>query len=1775
MVHIQGYIWGETLYQGAETYIRRITPIQSDERLVVKLPTADTPSLRTIGRLVHEYKILSKLAQVAGVARAWRLQQEAGSAALWLQDPGKRSLDRVLSERNRLPPEIALRIALELCRVLQGVHEAGVVHKDVKPQNILVDEACTQVVLIDFGIASELAQEATEATMPEALEGTLAYISPEQTGRTARGLDARTDLYSLGVTLFELLSGQRPFLETDPLALVYAHLAKAPPALESLSPGMPAVVSRLVERCLQKHPEQRYQTAKGLAADLLSCLDQLAQRGTIEPFALGQADFSPKLQIPQTLVSRESESQVIAGAFARAAAGMVEVLLVSGPSGVGKTALVHSVYRQIAQAGRGLLLAGKHDQLGRSVPYAALAQAFSGFMSSLAASPKSVFEDWRQRLDKALGPRMRLIADVVPAVEWLMGPLAALPVVPAEMMYNRIKLSWIEFVRAVTDASPPLVLFLDDLQWMDPASVELLKTLLTDVGCKHLLVIAAYRDNEAPDGHLLWTLIDGVAKSGVPTPRLTVGPLSSAAVKTWLAETLTTAPERVDQLAETLHQKTRGNPFFLGQLLLELYRQKRVRRNLDDGVWEWDQDAVERAAVTDNVVELMRSKVVELPETTQELLGQAACAGHSFSFDELTVLTGRTQPQVAQQLWPALLAGLLLPIDGHYRESQALAETSALTSTAAAHGPNHGLEARYRFLHDRVQQAFYERIAPEHRARTHLQIGQRLHRVFEQQGGTNQKQLELVRHLNLGAAALQSEAEKKDLARMNLRAAKVAKEGGSYGLQATLVEQGKQLLGEDAWDEDPQLAADLALERIEADFMLRDFAAVHRRTQELLAMSLPALPRLAAQELRVRACVAAGQFGDGVRLGLDTLAEQGIHYPESDPECSTLALKWIGECDAWLDEHPEGCGSLASSTALEHLLCDALEAATLLCAGMGIRPGLAAVALARNVKQMIAVGRCTRVTPLILSLFAHGRSAFTGEYRGGLRWAHEGEQSAIRMSSPFFPECSFIRGIYAVYELPAERARVYYQAAVRVATTSGSFQGTSWGLFGELYYVDLWGGATLEQVAAREESQRALMTRAGDARGRHMFALATSYVAFLRSSENARPDPTKDWLTASSQWFLAQGVGMVAEFARVQEAHLFLMFGEWARARARAEDADRFRPNIYAVPPVTDIPLWRGLAAGKCWSRAMPEAEQKALADTIEHSLERMRYFAACCEVNFIHKLCLLEAEHARILGHTEKAMAKYDEAIGHARRACFLHIEALAAQLCADFHLQAGRERFGALYLQDARDAYYRWGALAVVGFLEQKYPALLLRPAVLASSELPHNSTPTSTTGSSRGPALDVDTTIRAAQALASELDGDRVVAQLMRLVQENAGAERAALLLCPEGALVIAALLSNSQVSAGLGFPLSASDPIASSVVDYVLRTRESVLLSDAPTDSRFAQDLRFSSAAVRSVVAVPLTHQGRLSGLLYLEHAAANAFSPARLNLLSVLASQSAIALENARLYKDLQAANAGLEFKVAQRTAALDKALKELWAEMDLARKIQSVLLPPAQLLSGRYEFAGHMRPADEVGGDYFDALEAGGKLWVLIGDVSGHGISAGLIMMMVQTAVRSLVHSFAAAALELTPARLLTLVNRSVWSNLQLIGQGQYMTLTALCIDERQAVYSGLHQSLLWFRATTKQVEEVESHGCWLGLLDEIEGLNTDRRVDFSSGDVLLLHTDGLTELRRASDGSFLELSTVAECFRAGCCAQLSSEELTRTILALSAEGIVKDDISVVTLRRH
>jgi len=617
----------------------------------ILLVAAEETSLGCVERLEHEYALKAEL-DADWAARPVALTHYNGRLTLVLEDPGGAPVDRLLGR----PLDVShfLRIAIPLVGALRQVHKRGLIHKDIKPANILVDAASGGVWLTGFGIASRLRRERQSPAPPESIAGTLAYMAPEQTGRMNRSIDARSDLYALGVTLYQMLTGSLPFTAADPMEWVHCHIARKPvPPSERLE-TVPAVVSALILKLLAKTAEERYQTAAGLERDLRRCLAAWEAQHRIDAFPLGQQDTPDRLLIPEKLYGREREIETLLAAFDRVVtSGRRELVLVSGYSGIGKSAVVNELHKALAPS-RGLFASGKFDQYKRDIPYATLAQAFQSLIRPLLGKSDAELAGWRDALREALGPNGRLMIGVVPELKLLIGEQPPVPELPPQQSQSRLQLVFRRFIGVFARPEHPLTLFLDDLQWLDAATLDLLADLLTQADVQRLLLIGAYRDNEVNSTHPLMRKLDAVRKAGAFVQEISLAPLAREDLGRLIADTLSCAPRRAAPLARLVHEKTGGNPFFALQFISALAEEGLLRFDHDAARWRWKLDRLHAKGYTDNVVDLMVGKLTRLPVQTQEALQQLACLGNVAEITMLSIVLGKSNEDVRSDLWDAI-----------------------------------------------------------------------------------------------------------------------------------------------------------------------------------------------------------------------------------------------------------------------------------------------------------------------------------------------------------------------------------------------------------------------------------------------------------------------------------------------------------------------------------------------------------------------------------------------------------------------------------------------------------------------------------------------------------------------------------------------------------------------------------------------------------------------------------------------------------------------------------------------------------------------------------------------------------------------------------------------------------------------------------------------------------------------------------------------------------------------------------------------------------------
>lgn len=1741
-MQIEGLALADILHSDDDTSIWRGVRSSDGARVIVKCATSATPPPLIVARLRHELRTLERLRDVPGVVALLEGRETPRGTALVLRDDGLTPLSE-RTMRGPLGAAAATRIAAGIARALAQVHGREVIHKDVKPANVLVSEDGARVALIDFGIASWLGREPAPVSGREAVEGTLAYISPEQTGRTGRAVDARADLYALGVTLFELIAGRRPFDDADPLALMHAHLAHTAPSLDAVS-DTPATVARLVARLLEKDPDARYQSAAGVAADLERCADALERDGAMMPFTLGAHDFTTRVRPPDALVGRDAEQAALREAHARARAGGREVVLLAGPSGSGKTVLARTV-RGLAVEDGGVFLAGKHEALARSRPYASLAQAFGEHFAAIAGAPVERVQDFGRRVREALGSNAGLLGDLVRELAWVTGPLEPVAELGPQEQQNRLALAWRNLTRAVRDhAGGGLVLFLDDLQWADPATLGVLGDLLGDV--ERTLAILSFRVDETGPEHPLWPALERAASLGVRVTRVDVRDLDREGVTELVRASLPGARE-VDDLVEVVHQRTRGNPFYVGQLLLALAARGRVARDATTGLWRWDVRSLDELPLGDGVVALVTTRLSELPALTSRALGIAACVGARFELATLAQLIGVGVGEAASGLLPALQLGAVVAEDERFR--------------AALDGGEQG-EVWLRFAHDRLHEAASAVLDVDARAHTHLRLARRL----AEAGARGAARFELARHGIEALPILEDPGERSRVLASCLEAATAARRAGAFDAMDRFAEGAQAALA--GAEVDAATRVTVAVLRVQCDVLMRRFASAEAQATRLLSGDLLLSARLGLHALRMQVAITNGALAAGALVAREALAEVGVVAPEGEALLAAVVAQMgrvaaidptpYAALDAWESESDEVAALTAQIT---------LQGALLAVLGTEMLTGT--YWLTHALESLLRTRRAAPASPMMLVGLGQLIASSSVDYPLAIRWVRIGAALAERMRSPVQADCAVQACHLLPHEESVERTVAAYERAIALGFELGAFQAISWGTTGAIVYGHAWRGEALATLRVRVEQAREVVVRAGDIPGKGIADLVEAWIDALARGPAGEPHEGHDVMAIGPRAFVALGNANAAAISRAYECHARWVYGFHADALVCAEEAEAVRATMFALVTVTDVDLWLGLGSARAADTLEGEARAARRA-LLERSRDRFTRYAAGSRDNFGHKLLLLEAEVAWLDGRPADALGKLDAAGELAARAGFVFIRALALERAGEVARALGLAQAARGYLAAARDLYLELGAVALAGAVARRHG---LEPARAAESERD----PTTTTAATirlSSDDLDLRTVLRAAEALGAERDPHGVVRTLMQMVVASGGAERGVLLIAREDGWEVGARHGSELGDVGARVALDAVEQASRTALRFVMRSHQRLVVPRAAGDLRFADDPRVTSGAAASLVAAPLLHRGDLVGLLYLEHSAPGAFAPGRAALLEMLAGLGAVAWENARLVSGLQSArdalaeaNAGLERQVAARTAELDRALAELWTEMDLATRIQTVLLPDDGR-RGAYEVAARMRPAARVGGDYYDVFEHAGRLWVLVGDVSGHGVNAGLVMMMVQASVRAVVRALDGES-PLSPAHLLVVVNAALREGLARIGRGQYMTITALRLDEGGAVHAGLHQDLIVRRGATGAVERIPSNGLWLGVVDDLAGLVEDTPLPLAPGDAITLFSDGVTESRMGRE--LLDVEPLVEAVAR--CGDAHPASVVDALLELLEGRVVDDDVTVLCLR--
>ncbi|WP_043427703.1 trifunctional serine/threonine-protein kinase/ATP-binding protein/sensor histidine kinase [Cystobacter fuscus] len=1468
--------------------------------VILKTPLAPSPGSSENERYRREFAILQRLRDVRGVARPYAYERIHERPVLLLE----RVQGEPLSETTGQPMEVSrfLSLALSLVSTLAEVHLRDIIHKDIKPSNILL-EPSGEARLIDFGVATLQRVEHLEAAPAHLIEGTLAYMSPEQTGRMNRVVDYRTDFYSLGVTFYELLTGRRPFQAKDALEWFHAHLAQKPKPPHELNPQLPPALSALVMKLLAKVAEERYQSAEGLKADLERCREALGQ-GVREEFPLGTQDTPQRFQLPQRLYGREAQVASLLEGFERVTrTGRPELLLLSGYSGIGKSSLVHELYKPVVRR-RGLFLSGKFDQFQRDIPYATLAQTLRGLVQQLLAGSEEELARWREQVNRAWDGQGQVLVDLVPQLEVLVGRQPALQELPASEAQQRFFRVVRQFTAVFSTKEHPVVVFLDDLQWADPSSLRLLEQMLSHPESPPVLWLGAYRDNEVSPTHPLMAMLEKAREAGTRLTDLRLEPLRVEQVEELVGETLPGAGgEVVSPLAELVYEKTGGNPFFLLRLLVTLHQEGLLVR-LPKGGWRWDAEGVRARDYSENIVDFLVGKLRQFPPDTQHLLRLAACAGTVFSLQLLGTLSGLPgEEEVERGLEPALREGMLGRV---------------------------GTET-YRFLHDRIQQAAHSLNSEAQRQEAHLRIGRLLLQGLSPEQ-VRESLFEVVSQLNAGLALMEDPTERHQLARLNAEAGTKAQAGLALHPALTYFSTAFALIPGDPWETDPALSFQVRLAQARTQLLSGSPSEAWRQLEEFRPRARTRADTVALHMLTQDIHFATGAFLEGMNSIRECLELLGMPVPWQPTWEEAVAAH--EEAWALLGQRPiESLLELPLMTDPDMKMA-VVALFKLFPGAYSSDPNLLIIILSRMVSLTLRHGVVDAAVPGY-TWFGVITGSFFKRYREGFAFA--------RLALGFVERyhLSARRGdvllgmqFSSYWVQPLARAQELLINGLRYTLQVGDIAPAT---YCSVYLVTnrLAMGHSLDEVYQESLVRDEFLRKTGFVDPQEALVVAQRYVQQLRGH-------SLSFSTLSGEGFdeRAYEARMTPERLGGSRCHYWLfkmqsrfMCGAYGEARDAADKAAGLLWSCFGTLNSREGHFYRALTLAACFAGASPE-QQREWMEAIERHHQQLAEWAENCPENFRALERLVFAERARLLGHAEEATRAYEQAIRSARENGAIQYVGLASELAANFWRTREAPIVAHAFAREARAAYQRWGARAKVQHLESLWPEL-------APTHSPQEALSTSSTDSTR---IDALTVVKAQQAVSGEIELERLVTALMRAAMENAGAQKGALLLPGENTLAVAALFQTSPEGALVASDEGHHHELPWTLLTYVRRMREHVLIGDASQPHAFSSDAYLARGGARSVLCLPLMRQEHFSGALYLENdLATNAFSPARLALLGHLASQAAISIENARLYADVQRArtelrraNDELERRVEERTRELSRAQARL---VDTAREV--------------------------------------------------------------------------------------------------------------------------------------------------------------------------------------------------------------------------------------------
>lgn len=1707
----------EELAETRKSKIYRVKDGKTGQIYVIKSLKGREPAVIDLLHFKKEYALVKDI-NLPGIIRILDLFESEGQWFLLLEDFPGISLKEFL-KRNPLTIQEFLKIGIALAQTLGYLHQMDLIHKDIKPHNILVCPEDLSVKITDFGIATLLPLNDDTLKAMQEINGTLSYMAPEQTGRMNCVLDYRCDLYSLGISFYELLSVQLPFSFKEPMDLVYAHIALSPRPLSESRRDIPLVLQKIVLKLLEKNPESRYQNAFALAHDLGKCLDSYEANGNIPDFAIASKDISMRFNMPQLLVGREREAEVLLSGFWAACQGKANFVFVAGAPGVGKSSLVRSLQKDII-ASHGLFVETRFEVLGNDAFGGGLHEAFSKMLRFLLTRSQGEISQWQEKISEHIMPFLPLLSEVLPEMKWFFsfqGDKINQDLTLDEKKRNLFQ-AFYQIMKHFAVKENPLVLFLDDLQWIDDLSLEFLQFLSGQPSLKYFLLIATLREE---DQEKIIPLREKL-KAVFSVESLNLLPLGLDGVTTILSRMFSKETDAVGDLADSVYRKTNGNPFFMQLFLKTLFNQGKIFLDTTSG-WQWDGEGIENFKVTANVAELLETKMRELEPETLRVLSLASVIGFKF------------QPS-------------LMVESGEMELSKIFEQTQILVRL----GYFHREKDWYLFEHEHIRSAAYNRLPERERSRLHFKIGS-----FLREHHANQASLEelisMVEHLNRGADFYQKEkGDFTSLVSLNLQAAQRLILSNNFQLALHYAKEGLSKLSPSQKEERRELLFELLKIRMQCEFLGKKFEEGQASFSEALVYARTAVEKAQLYQIRFESYWHLTRLEEAIQAALEGLGLLGIHLR---PTPSLWSVQWqLRKTRRLLGK--KKLEDISNETRIENeeILIMLKFMTELTIAATYVNPPLAAMV---NLKQVSL--ELTQGTSSYSSAMYAFYSSLLVSYAKDYQRSYDYGKLAIKLSERYKnPESSTKTYLTAAtgiihWKEPLSETIPLFKKAYEIGYQNGIYYYAGRALNNMTAYRIMLGH-NLVEILEDYRYHRDFAQETGEAYIKRYYRDNLEMLCLLSGQTAGAADEEEDYSLEKRRLDISREGNLTEKFyVLFIELRLNYYFGRHQKSLALLDQLDLILP-IVQVFHIPEYFFYQGLTCAAYYYQCSGK-EQKALDRRLKKSIKKLREWALHAPENFAHKAVLLEAEWARLSNQIELAEQKYKEAIELSGNSGFLQNQAIACELAGKFYLGRGFVDIARIYLRESYQHFFRWGAFSKTKYMEDIYPHMLSHKFILSVKSRKWGGKEGTTSSATTFEAVDLRTVMKVSRAVLGTLELDELLKTILHIALENAGATEGVLLICDDDAPDTFLVVRGRENQFTLSPPAMLKDipRIALAVIEYVRKTKETLVLDHARETALFQLDPHIQSRQVKSLLCIPISYKDKISGFLYLENnMSVQVFTRDRVEMLSVLASHAAISIENAQLIKQ------------KEKAASLKK-------ELEIASHIQSALLPVDPQLAG-YELASHMLPAEEVGGDYYDIIADGEKDWVLIGDVAGHGLSSGLIMMMAQTAVRAIVNK----EKDLTPTKLLRLLHQAVVDNMAKISYGKYLTLLALSVRKDGFVsYAGLHQDILVYRFASAQVDIYHSKGRWIGMDMEIYSKKVnfeDQELFLAAGDTLLLYTDGIVEARD-SRGKMYGREALSEFLKSH--GALSPAAIKKALLDEIKLHHVQDDLTFLVIKKQ